>query len=62
MTPFDWFNSRLSVGFKVQKMDNTDIAAEDHNGIVNGSHSLINNFEIKMNGLIVYDCRDVSIP
>ena len=60
LTPFDWFKSRLSVGFKVQKMDNTDIALNDHNGIVNGSHSLINNFDIKLNGRKVYDCNDAN--
>ena len=58
VTPFDWYNVRISVAFKVQKMDNTNIAAADHNGIVNGSHSLINNFDIKINGRKGYDCDD----
>ena len=38
VTPFDWYNSRISVGFEVQKMDNANIAVEDKVGIVNGSH------------------------
>ena len=58
VTPFDWYNVRISVAFKVQKMDNTNIVAADHNGIVNGSHSLINNCDIKLNGQKVYDCND----
>ena len=46
VTPFDWYNARISVGFKVQTMQNANIAAEDHNGIVNGSHSLIHDFDV----------------
>ena len=59
-TPFDWFNARIGVSFKVNKMDNTNIAAEDHNGIVNSIHSLIKNFDIKLNGKKVYDCNDAN--
>ena len=45
----------ISVGFKVQTMQNANIAAEDHNGIVNGSHSLIHDFDVRLNGKMVYD-------
>ena len=55
VTPFDWYNARISVGFKVQTMQNANIAAEDHNGIVNGSHSLIHDFDVRLNGKMVYD-------
>ena len=60
VTPFDWYSSRISVGFKVQKMDNTNIAGADHNGIVNGSHSLIKDIDVKLNGRKVYDCNDAN--
>ena len=60
MTPFDWYNARISVGFKVQKMDNINIAAEDNNEIVNGSHSLIKKFNTKLNGRKVYDCNNAN--
>ena len=60
VTPFDWYNSRISVGFKVQKLDNTALEAEDHNGIVNGSHSLIKDIDVKLNGRKVYDCNDAN--
>ena len=60
VTPFDWFNARIGVSFKVNKMDNTNIAGEDHNGIVNSIHSLIKNFDIKLNGKKVYDCNDAN--
>ena len=52
-TPFDWYNARISV----QTMQNVNIAAEDDNGIVNGSHSLINDLDIRLNGKHVYDCN-----
>ena len=35
-SPSDWYNARISMSFKVQKMDGTNIAANDANGIVNG--------------------------
>ena len=60
VTPFDWYNSRISVGFKVQKMDNTAVAAGDRNGIVNGSHSLLKDIDITLNGRKVYDCNDAN--
>ena len=41
-TPFDWYNSRLSVDFKVDKLaDGTALTLTDHNGIVNGSNTLM---------------------
>ena len=61
VTPFDWFNARIGVSFKVNKLaDGANIAAEDHNGIVNGIHSFIKNFDIKLNGKKVYDCNDAN--
>ena len=58
VTPFDWYNARISLDFKVTKTNGNDIAAEDHNGIVNGSHSFIKDFDIKVNGKNVYDCNN----
>ena len=61
VTPFDWYNSRIAVDFKVVLAANGgNIAAEDHNGIVNGSHSLINNFKVNLNGRKVYDLNDAN--
>ena len=61
VTPFDWFNARLGVSFKVNKLaDGANIAANDHNGIVNSIHSFIKNIDIKLNGKKVYDCNDVN--
>ena len=61
LTPFDWFNSRIAVDFKVNKLaDGSAITTTDHNGIVNGSHSLINNFRVSLNGKKVYDLNDAN--
>ena len=61
VTPFDWYNSRIAVDFKVVlAADGGNIAAADHNGIVNGSHSFINNFKVSLNGRKVYDLNDAN--
>jgi len=45
VTPFDWYNARLGISFKVNKLaDGANIAGNDHNGIVNSIHSFIRNF------------------
>ena len=61
VTPFDWYNSRLSISFKVDKLaDGANIADNDRNGIVNSIHSFVNNFDIKLNGKKVHDCNDAN--
>ena len=55
-TPFDWYNARLSVDFKVDKLaDHAAIAVGDVNGTVNGSHSLIRKIQVVANGKDVYE-------
>ena len=57
-TPFDWYNARLSVDFKVNKLAGGAIAANTDNiGIVNGSSSFIGKLNILANGLDVYSCN-----
>ena len=59
--PFDWYNARISLDFKVNLLANGgNIALEDHNGIVNGSYSFLKHFDIKLNGKKVYDCNDAN--
>ena len=61
VTPFDWYNARLGISFKVNKIaSGGNLVANDHNGIVNGIHSFIKNFDIKLNGKKVYDCNDAN--
>ena len=61
VTPFDWYNARNSLDFKVVLLANGgNIAIADHNGIVNGSYSFLKHFDIKLNGKKVYDCNDAN--
>ena len=57
ITPFDWYNARLSMDFKVNKLAGGAIAIDDHNGIVNGSSSFIQKLTILANGKDVYNCN-----
>ena len=60
-TPFDWYNARLSIDFKVDKLvDHSALTLTDHNGIVNGSNSLIKKLSVTANGRQVYDCDYAS--
>ena len=55
-TPFDWYNARFSVDFKVDKLaDHAALAVDDVNGTVNGSHSLIKKLSVTANGKEVYE-------
>ena len=56
-TPFDWYNARFSVNFKVDKLvDGANIALNDNIGTVNGSNSLIKKIQVRAEGREVYDC------
>ena len=57
-TPFDWYNARFSVDFKVQLLDGTNFNNNNSEaGIVNGSSSLIEKLSILANGRNVYSCN-----
>ena len=58
-TPFDWYNARFSVDFKVNQVAaGANIDADgDQMGIVNGSSSLIEKLSIMANGRDVYSCN-----
>ena len=61
VAPFDWYNARIIVDFKVQLLaDGANITVDDHNGIVNGSHSLINSLKVEVNGQKIYDCDNCN--
>ena len=56
-TPFDWYNARLSIDFKVDELvDHSPIGANGSNGMVNGSNTLIKKPSVTANGRQVYDC------
>ena len=58
-TPFDWYNARFSVDFKVNELAaGANIDADgDNMGIVNGSSSFIEKLTILANGRDVYSCN-----
>ena len=56
-TPFDWYNARLSIDFKVDKLaDHAELTLTDGIGMVNGSNTLIKKLSVTANGRQVYDC------
>ena len=59
-TPFDWYNARFSMDFKVGLLAGGDIAGNDHNGIVNGSNSFIKKITVLANGREVYSCNEAN--
>ena len=60
-SPFDFYNVRISVDFKVVlRANGGNIGLADHNGIVNSAHSFINNFKVNLNGKKVYDLNDAN--
>ena len=60
-TPFDWYHARLNLNITLEKtVDGTNVAADDHNGIVNSAFALIKKLNVKMNGVDVYDCSDAN--
>ena len=57
-TPFDWYNARFSVDFKVQLLDGNNFNNNNaQSGMVNGSSSLIEKLTILANGRDVYSCN-----
>ena len=60
-TAFDWYNARLSVDFKVDKLaDHAALTLTDHNGMVNGSNTLIKKLSVTANGRQVNDCVNIK--
>ena len=56
-TPFDWYNARLSVDFKINKLaDSRALRNDDVVSMVNGSNTLIKKLNVTANGRPVYDC------
>lgn len=61
-TPFDWYNARFSVDFKVNLLNNGGNinAGNNESGIVNASSSHIKRLSILANGRDVYSCNDAN--
>ena len=59
-TPFDWYNARFSMDFKVRTYVPGDLTLADHNRIVNGSNSFIKKLTILANGKEAYSCNEAN--
>ena len=60
-TPFDWYHARFNVDMTLEKLaDGTNVAADDHFGIVNSASALIKKLNVKMNEVDVYNCSNVN--
>ena len=59
-TPFDWYNARFSMDFKVGLLAGGNLTLTDHNGTVNGSNSFIKKLTILANGREVYSCNEAN--
>ena len=53
----DWYNARLSLYFKLTRLNGVEILINDGNGIVNGSSSFIKKISFIINGKEVYRCN-----
>ena len=53
----DWYNARLSLYFKLTKINGNNVIINDKNGIVNGANSFIKKISFNINGREVYQCN-----
>ena len=56
----DWYNARLSLYFKLTKINGNNININDKNGIVNGASSFIKKISFSINGREVYQCNSAN--
>ena len=59
-TPFDWYNARFSMDFKLGLLAGGNIGAADDNGTVNGSNSFMKKLTILASGKEVYSCNEAN--
>ena len=59
ITPFDWYNARFSVDFKVNRLNGNNFTNtnDPNTALVNGSSSFIKKLSILANGKDVYNCN-----
>ena len=56
----DWYNARLSMYFKLTKINGNNVIINDKNGIVNGASSFIKKISFSINGREVYQCNSAN--
>ena len=56
----DWYNARLSLYFKLTKINGNNVIINDKNGIVNGASSFVKKISFSINGREVYQCNSAN--
>ena len=56
----DWYNARLSMYFKLTKINGNNVIINDKNGIVNGASSFVKKISFSINGREVYQCNSAN--
>ena len=56
----DWYNARLSMDFRLTKLNGRNVIINDKNGIVNGTSSFIKKISFNINGREVYQCNHAN--
>ena len=56
----DWYNARLSMYFKLIKLNGVNVNINDNNGIVNGASSFVKKISFSINGREVYQCNSAN--
>ena len=56
----DWYNARLSLYFKLTKINGNNVNINDNNGIVNGASSFVKKISFSINGRQVYQCNSAN--
>ena len=56
----DWYNARLSLYFKLTKINGNNVIINDKNGMVNGASSFIKKISFSINGKEVYQCNSAN--
>ena len=56
----DWYNARLSMHFKLTKLNGRNVEIDDKNGIVNGASSFVKKISFSINGKEIYQCNSAN--
>ena len=56
----DWYNARLSMNWRLTKLNGLNVIINDKNGIVNGASSFVKKISFSINGREVYQCNSAN--
>ena len=56
----DWYNARLSMDWRLTKLNGRNVIINDKNGIVNGASSFVKKSSFSINGREIYQCNSAN--